>query len=156
MRFKTLIQPSKEAIKSHTKVLKQTIRQYRNAPQEKLIEKLTPKIRGWSTYYDSVVSFRVFDKLDNILFHQLLRWGYYRGPMQGKRHTVNKYWGVDKGQGWVFITPDGKQLRKHKDTAIKRVVRLKGQKSPYDGDWAYCTQGLFNYATVKREVKMLI
>ncbi len=132
--FKTLIKPSKEAIKRHTKVLKQTIRQYRNAPQEKLIEKLTPKIRRWSNYYDSVVSSRVFGKLDNILYHQLLRWGYYRAPMQEKKHTVNRYWGVDRGLGWVFITPDGKQLRRHKDTPIKRVIRLKGQKSPYDGD----------------------
>lgn len=150
--FKTLIKPSKEAIKRHTRVLKQTIQQNRNAPQEELIEKLTPKIRGWSNYYDSVVSSRVFGKLDNILFHQLLRWGYYRAPMQGKRHTVNKYWGVDKGLGWVFITPDGKQLRRHKDTPIKRVVRLKGQKSPFDGDWVYWTQRLSNYSTVKREV----
>ncbi len=108
--FKTLIKPSKEAIKRHIRVLKQTIRQYRNAPQEKLIEKLTPKIRGWSNYYDSVVSSRVFGKIDNILYHQLLRWVYYRAPMQGKKHSVNKYWGIDKGLGWVFITPDGEQL----------------------------------------------
>ncbi len=154
--FKTLIKPSKEATKRHIRVLKQTIQQYRNAPQEKLIEKLTPKIRGWSNYYDSVVSSRVFGKIDNILFHQLLRWGYYRAPMQGKKHTVNKYWGVDKGLGWIFITPDGKQLRRHKDTPIKRVVRLKGQKSPYDGDWVYWTQRLSKYTTVKREVIMLM
>lgn len=154
--FKTLIKPSALAIKRHTRVLKQTIQQNRNAPQEELIEKLTPKIRGWSNYYDSVVSSRIFGKLDNILFHQLLRWGYYRAPMQGKRHTVNKYWGVDKGLGWVFITPDGKQLRRHKDTPIKRVVRLKGQKSPLDGDWVYWTQRLSNYSTVKREVTMLM
>ncbi|NEP89780.1 MAG: group II intron reverse transcriptase/maturase [Okeania sp. SIO2C2] len=118
--FKTLIKPTKEAIKRHTRVLKHTIRLYRNAPQEKLIEVLTPKIREWCNYYDSVVSSRVFAKMDNILFHQLLRWGYYRAPMQGKKHTVNKYWGVDKGQGWKFITPDGKVLRNHKDTLIKR------------------------------------
>ncbi|WP_293127573.1 hypothetical protein [Okeania sp. SIO1I7] len=73
-----------------------------------------------------------------------------------KKHTVNKYWGIDKGQGWVFITPDGKQLRRHKDTPIKRVVRLKGEKLPYDGDWTYWTQRLSNYTTVKREVTMLM
>lgn len=114
--FKTLIKPAKEAIKSHTRVLKNTIRLYRNASQEKLIEMLTPKIREWSNYYDSVVSSRVFRKMDKILYHQLLRWGYYRAPMQGKKHIVNKYWGVDKGQGWKFITPDGKVLRNHKES----------------------------------------
>ncbi|NES99981.1 MAG: group II intron reverse transcriptase/maturase [Sphaerospermopsis sp. SIO1G1] len=154
--FKTLIKPSKEAIKRHIKILKQTIRKNRNATQEKLIEALTPKIRGWSNYYDSVVSSRVFGKVDNILYHQLLRWGYYCAPMQGKKHTVNKYWGVDQGLGWVFITPDGQQLRRHKDTHVKRVIRLKGQKSPYDGDWAYWTQRLSEYTTVKREVTMLM
>ena len=135
--FKTIIKPSKEAIKRHTRVLKQTIRLYRNASQEKLIEILTPKIRAWSNYYDSVVSSRVFGKLDNILFYQLLRWGYYCAPMQGKKQVVEKHWGVDKGKGWKFMTSKGKQLRWHKDTPIKRLVRLQGNKSPYDGDWAY-------------------
>ncbi|NET44078.1 reverse transcriptase N-terminal domain-containing protein [Okeania sp. SIO2B3] len=135
--FKTLIKPAKEAIKRHTRVLKHTIRLYRNAPQEKLIEMLTPKIREWCNYYDSVVSSRVFAKMDNILFHQLLRWGYYRGPTQGKKHIVNKYWGVDKGKGWKFITPDGKVLRNHKDTPIKRAIRLQEKKSLFDEDWVY-------------------
>ena len=103
----------------------------------KLIEILTPKIRAWSNYYDSVVSSRVFGKLDNILFYQLLRWGYYCAPMQGKKQVVEKHWGVDKGKGWKFMTSKGKQLRWHKDTPIKRLVRLQGNKSPYDGDWAY-------------------
>ncbi|MDE5090904.1 MAG: maturase, partial [Trichodesmium sp. St18_bin3_1_1] len=137
LRFKILIKPSKEAIKRHTRVLKHTIRLYRNASQEKLIEILTPKIRAWSNYYDSVVSLKVFGKLDNILFYQLLRWGYYCAPMQGKKQVVDKYWGVDKGKGWKFITSEGKQLRWHKDTPIKRFVRLQEKKSPYHEDWAH-------------------
>lgn len=128
--FKTLIKPSQSAVKFHTKVLKQTIIHHRNASQEELIDKLTPKIRGWSNYYDSVVSSKTLGKLDNILYHQLLRWAYYRAPMQGKKYIVNKYWGVDKGLGWKFITPEGKKLRFHQDIPIKRVIRLKGQKSP--------------------------
>src|SRR3990172_3645629 len=30
-----------------------------------------------------------------------------------------------------------KQFAKYADTPIQRHVKVKGQKSPYDGDWAY-------------------
>ena len=49
--YKTLIQPSKKAIKAHIRDLRETVTAHRNAPQEALISHLNPKIRGWANYF---------------------------------------------------------------------------------------------------------
>src|SRR5436309_14827484 len=48
--FKTLIKPSKEKIKQHTAETGKHIKKLRGAPQEALIKKLNPIIRGWANY----------------------------------------------------------------------------------------------------------
>lgn len=155
--FKTLIKPSKDAIKRHVKDMKDTIRHLRNAPQFKLIKVLNSKIRGWTNYYNSVVSSRTFGTIDNIMFHQLQRWGKFRSPMQGGKHVTALYWWKDKTGQWVFKTPDGKwELLTHKATKIQRVVRLKGKKSPYDGDWVYWGKRLASYRATRKNVSKLL
>jgi RNA-directed DNA polymerase len=53
--YKTLIHPSKEAIKRHTHEVGRTLRKLRTAPQEKIISALNPIITGWCNYYRWVV-----------------------------------------------------------------------------------------------------
>jgi RNA-directed DNA polymerase len=49
-------------------------------------------IIGWSHYYAHVVSARVFQKLDHILFAMLCAWAGYRHPNKKKYWTTSKYW----------------------------------------------------------------
>ncbi|MEB3829101.1 group II intron maturase-specific domain-containing protein, partial [Phormidium sp. CCY1219] len=49
--FKTIIKPSKKAIKTHYKKLKEIVDTHRAVPQVALIKHLNPVIRGWSNYY---------------------------------------------------------------------------------------------------------
>ncbi|HKF38366.1 MAG TPA: group II intron reverse transcriptase/maturase, partial [Ktedonobacteraceae bacterium] len=44
--YKTLIRPSREAIKRHTQEIRRKLRELRNAPQERVISELNPIIRG--------------------------------------------------------------------------------------------------------------
>src|SRR5213083_1489182 len=46
--FKTIIKPSKEAVKRHLAQLKQSIHKHRSAPQGTFIKELDAIIRGWS------------------------------------------------------------------------------------------------------------
>ena len=46
--FKTIIKPSKEAVKRHIAQMKQHINKRRSAPQGQLIKELAAIIRGWS------------------------------------------------------------------------------------------------------------
>jgi RNA-directed DNA polymerase len=135
--FKTLIQPSPEAIRRHYEDLKGIIDRNLIAPQAQLIAQLNPVIRGWANYYSTVVAKRTFSKLDNRLYFKLLRWAYRRHPRHSHRWIVRKYWRLESGR-WAFGTPDGnKMLFTHSQVPIQRHLKVRATKSPFDGDWLY-------------------
>src|SRR5712691_10541093 len=102
--FKTLIKPSREAIKRHYAQLCEIIRNNQAARQENLIGQLNPVIAGWSKYYRAVVSKAVFHYLDHVLYLRLACWARYRHPHKGRRWIAHKYWRLEEGMGWRFGT----------------------------------------------------
>jgi RNA-directed DNA polymerase len=134
--FKTIIKPSKQKISLHVESLKNIIDAYKSAPQELLIHKLNPIIRGWCNYYSTVCSKEVFSRCDNILkFSQLRAWARYR-TQQWNSKTFNKYWCYQEGK-LTFSTQKGMGLLNHADTPIKRHTKVRGEKSYFDGDVVY-------------------
>ncbi|WP_218651782.1 group II intron maturase-specific domain-containing protein [Nostoc sp. C052] len=65
--FKTLIKPSKKAIKKHYDAIAEIIDAYKSASQAALIAKLNPIQRGWTNYYSTKVSSETFSKLDYLV-----------------------------------------------------------------------------------------
>jgi RNA-directed DNA polymerase len=65
--FKTLIRPSKEAVKRHWAQLSERINQHKAAKQANLIGVLNPIIAGWANYYRAVVSTTTCHLLDHRL-----------------------------------------------------------------------------------------
>jgi RNA-directed DNA polymerase len=158
--FKTLIEPSKKSITKHTDKIGDIIRSHKAAPQEALISKLIPVIRGWSNYYSTVCSKETYSKLDHIIYQQLKRWSERRHPRKSKSWVGNKYWQSDYSQGrmrnWIFGTDKSSSLIKHSDTPIARYVKVKGDKSPYDGDLTYWGSRLGKHPELStREAKLL-
>ncbi|EKD09336.1 reverse transcriptase N-terminal domain-containing protein [Limnospira platensis] len=143
----TIIKPSKEAIKRHLQKIDEIIGSHKNSSQEQLINALNPIIRGWSSYYSTVSSKETFGKIDSILFHKLRGWAFFRrNRNQNNTDVISSYWGVNQGIGWKFITPDHKYcLEKHSQTLLKQHVKVKGEKSPFDGDYVYWSERLLNY-----------
>jgi len=89
--FKTLIKPSMEARKRHRKVMSAKIANQNHGPQAAVIRDLNPVIRGWATYYRTVVSAKVFRQEDTLLYLRLRRWARRRHPRRtpswsGRRH----------------------------------------------------------------------
>ena len=115
--FKTLIRPSKEAVKRHIAELGQVIHIHRNRTQGQLIRELNAKIGGWTRYQRTVAAAKVFDHCEYILFLQLQQWAKYRHPNKGKRWVAHKYWHVDNGNGWIF-TDQQVTLRDHPQNRI--------------------------------------
>lgn len=153
--YKTLIKPSKDAVKTHVRKIGNYIRNNRNIRQEKLISDLNLIIRGWTAYYSSVVSSRIFGSIDHILFQQLTRWATYRCPSLGKKKAMGKYWSIDTNGKWDFVKDELKLLN-HKDTKIEYRTRLKGYKSPYDGDWVYWGKRLANFPHISKRFSLLL
>jgi len=154
--FKTIIKPSKEAIKRHIAATKQVIRGSRAASQEQLIKDLTPIVRGWANYYHTKVAKVAFLTCDDALYHQLRRWAKRRHPNKDMHWIMGKYWRVDDGQGWVFATPDGVKLRKHRATPIQQHIKVKGKASPYDGNLLYWAQRLRRHPMLNWQLGKLL
>jgi RNA-directed DNA polymerase len=135
--FKTLIKPSKKAIKAHHAALKKVIKSHRTAPQAGLIGHLNPIIRGWANYYSGVASKETFSSEDYVIWSTLRAWSVSRRGRKQKGHAIGKYFRIGRHGVWTFATADGLTLYKHQDTGIKRHTLIQPDKSPYDGDWVY-------------------
>jgi RNA-directed DNA polymerase len=152
--FKTIIQPSKEAIKRHQDRIQGGIRQYRGAPQAALIATLNPLVRGWTRYYSTCVAKRTFSTMDYLMSHKLAQWAHYRHPRKTKSWRFRRYW---KWQATRMNFSDGKNtLICYADTPIVRHVKVRGDKSPYDGDWLYWSERLGRDPTKPKRVTRLL
>ena len=139
--FKTLIKPSQEALKQHTREIGNIINAHKSKPQELLIGKLTPIIKGWANYFSGVVSSKIFAKADHITTKQLLAWAKYTYSGTPVKEIVRKCWQTVGSDHWVFATKaSGKitaKLPRHAQTKILRHVQVKSDASPYDGNLVY-------------------
>lgn len=135
--YKTFIKPSKASEKHHYQKLKTIVSIHKAGTQADLIQHLNPVITGWCRYYASVVSKQRFSMLSHRLFNRLMRWAKRRHPTLNRHQIVSRYWLVNQGGGWVFQSPEGLQLYRHWKTPIRRHIKVRGSKSPYDGDWTY-------------------
>jgi RNA-directed DNA polymerase len=153
---KTIIRPSKQAVKRHERQLKERIRRAGAAPQVQLIADLNRVVTGWSNYYRTVSSSETFETLDHHLFLKLRRWATKRHRQHGRRWVVTRYWHPEWGE-WRFATPDGKRrLNKHVHTRIQRHIVVKGDRSPYDGDWSYWATRLGKHPLLSTRVARLL
>jgi RNA-directed DNA polymerase len=151
--FTTLITPSKKNIKAHIDEIGKIIDTHKTAPQAALISKLNPIIRGWSNYYSTVVSKEIFSKLDDLIYQKLRAWAKSRGKGSIKK---DKYWRKVGDQNWCFSTENGLTLRTHSETPIIRHIKVKGEVSPYDGDWKYWSKRKGEYPGKPTRVAKLL
>ncbi len=136
--------------------LKTIIRAHKPVSQVALIDHLNPVIRGWSNYFSTVVSKVIFQSLDHQLFAKLMSWAKSRHPNLNTRAITSKYWGFSSGEAWVFKTGTGEKLGKHGETAIVRHIKVRGNKSPFDGDWAYWAGRRGRYPGIPTRVAKLL
>ena len=132
--FKTLITPSKAKVKTHIVKIAEVIDTQKTAPQAALISKLNPIIRGWSNYYSTVVSKETFNKVDMLTWQKLRAWARRRGKGDINK---DKYWRTVGDRNWCFNTEDGLELLTHASTPIVRHIKVKGEASPFNGNWIY-------------------
>jgi len=135
--FKTIIRPSAKAIRKHVQSLGLTVQHHKGATQALLISVLNRTICGWARYYSTVASGKVFTKVDHVLFQRLWVWAKFRHPNKGAKWVANRYWGLDQRKCWDFQAAGQIHLRNHSHTPIRRHVKVKGQRTPFDGDWVY-------------------
>ena len=158
--FKLRITPSKKSIKNHLTKIEEVIDRHRSSKTEKAIGLLNPIIRGWSNYFRGVISSETFKLLDHLTYQKLRRWANRRHPNKGKKWVKNKYWKSIDNRNWVFSDTYENEiiwtLMNHADIKIVRHVKVKGKKSPYDGDFVYWSQRLSTYPETSIRVRNLL
>ena len=152
--FKTLIKPSKSKVALHIQKLRETIETYKTAPQKALISKLNPIIRGWCNYYSRVCSQQTFSSCEHTLWSQLRAWARYRTGKFDSR-TLNKYYRYIEGR-LTFSTKDGMKLIAHSATSITRHVKVKGDRSFFDGDVIYWSTRKGQHPKLPNQVAQLL
>jgi RNA-directed DNA polymerase len=136
-KYKTLIKPSFESQKIHRKTIDELLKRLTASTQEEVIEKLNPIIEGWSNYYKSGVSSKVFAAMDCYIFQKLWKWSRWRHPNKGLGWIKRKYFRRHMGNNWRFATSDKCRLAFHRETYIKRHVKIQDIRTLYDGNLQY-------------------
>lgn len=154
--FKTIISPSKEAIKRHMEEIGNKMRKLRSASQEQLIGTLNPIIRGWANYYRTVVAAKTFSLCDHLTYQQLRRWAYRRHPTKGRQWIVRKYWKMEPGASWIFQDQEEHVLKRHNARPIQRHIKVRGTASPYDGNLLYWSTRLKKHAMLSGTLSKLL
>ena len=154
--FKTLIKPSSKSIKTHYRKMAHICGNYKSVSTKALIARLNPVIRGWANYFSSPVSKETFSKLDHLVWKRLWRWANRRHPNKSAKWVKNKYFPPCKvTRNWLLN--DGEYiLNQHSDPAIIRHVKVKSNKSPYDGDWTYWSSRIGKHPGISKEVTTLL
>jgi RNA-directed DNA polymerase len=160
--FDTLITPSKKGSKAHQEEIGRLIRKHRSSPQSALIKDLNPVIRGWTSYYQNsdVKTVGELSRQDYLTYLKLRRWSKRRCKNINLDHQ--KYWTTIGGNNWVFATREGKanplRLLSHSEFSCSSTdyVKVKGDKSPFDGDTVYWSTRLGTHPEMpNRKAKLL-
>lgn len=155
--FKTIIRPSKEAQRRHLAAIKEIIHAHKAAPQVALITALNPVIRGWANYYRAFSSTEVFSTMGHCVYLKLWRWAKRRHPHKSRRWVASKYWNVDQGKGWNFASSKHRVwLQRHNGIHIQRHTKVKGRRSPYDGDWVYWATRMGRHPELSNRIAKLL
>ena len=142
--FNTFITPNKDACKKHQSRIKSIIRKHKSSSQALLISELNPVIRGWCNYYkfSDAQTRNILTKQDHLVYLKLRAWGRYR--CGNPKKAYQKYYRKIGNRNWIFATKkegDANPLRllfhSDFDSSSINYVKVKGEKSPYDGNLIY-------------------
>lgn len=133
---KLLIKPSKTAVKRIRSRLRAEMLALRGANAQAVVRTINPIVRGWSAYYRTVVSSRIFNSLDSYVWKLTYKWAKHSHANKPKHWIVKRYFGkfnTTRQDKWVFgDRASGAYLRKFCWTKITRHQLVGGTSSPDD------------------------
>jgi RNA-directed DNA polymerase len=159
--WRLLIHPTKEKIENHMREIERVVKTHRKTPQAELIKELNPKIRGWRQYYrhSDAKTMGMLSKCDYLLYGKLRGWAVSRGT---KENFYERYWHRHNGRKIFSTGNKDNSLRlesynpKDEHHSSVDYIKVKGDKSPYDGDWKYWATRVGQYPETPKRVAELL
>jgi RNA-directed DNA polymerase len=135
---KCLTKPKKDAVRSIYSSIRQCVTSNKTVTQKRLIQTITPKIKGWTNFFRHAASKRTFALLDNKVFKLTWKWACRRHPNKSLHWIRKHYFHSIANRHWVFMTTDiAKQIElpRFDATKIIRHNKIICYSNPYDKFW---------------------
>jgi RNA-directed DNA polymerase len=153
--------------------LREVIQRNKAASSYRLIFLLKPKIIGWGNYYRYCECKDVFNRISHFIYQKLRAWAFRRDKRHGRKKVKEKYFpsgntyyfdGTEHQDNWILC---GKEKDKNNETKeiwlprlswikSKKWVKVRGIKSPCDGDHIYWTIRMASYNRLPTRVAKLL
>jgi len=157
--------------------IREVIQRNKAASSYRLITLLRPKIIGWGNYYRYCECNNVFNRISHYTYQKLRAWAFRVDKRHGRRTVKEKYFpsgktycfeGTNHLDNWTLY---GKEKDKEKDKGgvtketflpklswikSKKWIKVKGNKSPYDGDHIYWATRMTTYKRLPTRVSKLL
>lgn len=160
-RPRVKIYPSRKSQTTLLVKVRNIIQKDRSASTYNLILTLRPVIIGWANYFRFSECQEVFHKLTHLIHQKLQAWVFRRDTRNGRMKVKQRYFpngktyyydGTRHQDNWTLT---GKQLGKKGEmqeiwlphmtwVKSKKWVKIKSDKSPFDGDNVYWAKRILN------------
>lgn len=153
--------------------LREIIQKNKAASSYRLISLLKPKIIGWGNYYRYSECKQVFSKISHYIHQKLRAWVFRIDKRHGRQEVKEKYFpsgktyyfnNVQYQDNWIFYGTEKDEYGKIKETFLpkltwikfKKWIKVKGTKSPFDGDNVYWAVRMISYKRFPTRVSKLL
>lgn len=167
------IYPSREGQARILLNLRKTIQRNKAASAYQLISLLRPKIIGWGNYYRYCECKQVFSKISHYIYQKIRAWAFRIDKRHGRRIVKERYFPSGKSyyfegnmheDNWILYGKEKDNNGKMKEVFLPRLawikskkwVKVKGVKSPFDGDHTYWAIRMSTYRRLPTRVSKLL
>lgn len=170
--YKVKIRPSRKSQARFLLKVREIVQQNKAASAYQLISKLRPVIIGWGNYFKYCECSVDFSSLSHMIFQKIRAWVFRRDTRNGRLVIKQKYFPSDKEysfagtkhkDNWVLA---GTYKSKHGTKTnflphliwvkSKKYVKVKSNKSPYDGDNIYWATRSGKYSSLSIRQQTLL
>lgn len=172
-KYRTKICPSKDKCKALLDKVSLIIKSNRSISSYRLISILRPIITGWANYYRYCECNETFSKMTHKIFLKIRAWVFRRDTRSGRISVKEKYFpsnrkytfkGVKHEDNWILVGQERKKNGKLVTTFLPHMVwvpsekytKVKGDKSPFDGDAVYWSLRTSKYSPYSTRVRTLL
>lgn len=136
--YKTLITPSKEAVKRFRHKLRKLFVSYNGKDAGSLIRAANPVIRGWCHYYRHAVAAKVLPGIECYLHQRQKRWCRRNHPNKSKKWYMRRYFKrhpLCPNYGYTFTDPLSDAYMLHASSfKVERWIKVKYGHAPDNPD----------------------
>lgn len=167
------IYPSREGQARILQNLREVIQRNKAASSYQLITLLKPKIIGWGNYYRYGECKQIFAKISHYIHQKLRAWAFRVDKRHGRQIVKERYFPSGKSyyfndtsyqDNWILSGKEKGTDGKMYETFLPRLtwiqskkwVKVKGNKSPYDGDHIYWATRMASYRRLSTRVSKLL